>query len=132
MKVFDALKGWLLVFGKQIFFVLLFAMVIVFLMDFNVRLTKLSRKSEQRDEILKDVYQLELTAQTLRTQIAYATSEVAVEEWAREQGHMLHPGDIPVVPLPDNQLEVTPTPLQAPTQVEASNWEVWQMLLLGD
>ena len=132
MKVFDALKGWLLVFGKQILFVLLFAMVIVFLMDFNVRLTKLSRKSEQRDEILKDVYQLELTAQTLRTQIAYATSEVAVEEWAREQGHMLHPGDIPVVPLPDNQLEVTPTPLQAPTQVEASNWEVWQMLLLGD
>ncbi len=132
MNVFDAVKGWLLVFGKQILFVLLFAIVIVFLMDFNARLMNLSRKSEQRDEILKEVYQLELTAQALRTQIAYATSEVAVEEWAREQGHMLHPGDIPIVPLPASPLDVTPTPLQAPTQVEVSNWEVWQMLLLGD
>ena len=132
MKVFDAIKGWLLVFGKQFLFVLLFALVIVFLMDFNARLTKLSYKSEQRDEILKENYQLELTAQTLRTQIAYATSEVAVEEWAREQGHLLRPGDFPIVPMPASQLDMTPTPLQAPTVVQVSNWEVWQMLLLGD
>ena len=132
MKVFDSLKDWLMVFGKQFFFVLLFAVVIVFLMDFNVRLMELSRKTEQRDEILKDVYQLELTAQTLRTQIAYATSEVAVEEWAREQGHMVHPGDIPIVPLPADQLDMTPTPLATPTNVQVSNWEVWQLLLLGD
>ena len=132
MKVFDALKDWLAVFGKQMLFVLLFALVIVFLMDFNVRLMELSRKTEQRDEILKEVYQLELTAQTLRTQIAYATSEVAVEKWAREQGHMQHPGDIPIVPLPASQLDVTPTPLVAPTNVPVSNWEVWQLLLLGE
>lgn len=132
MKVFDAVKAWLVIFGKRILFVLLFAMVIVFLMDFNVRLMEMSRKGEQRDEILKDVYQLELTAQTLRTQIAYATSEVAVEEWAREHGHMQFEEDIPVVPLPDNQLDVTPTPLPTPTAVPVTNWEIWQLLLLGD
>ncbi len=109
----------------------LLVLFVFMMMDLNSRLSELSRLTAQRNVIRTEVYQLTQTEMGLQKQIAFATSEVAVEEWAREQGHMALPGDQVVVPLPPG--EVTPVPI-VPTVVmptPAENWEIWRVLFFG-
>ena len=49
----------------------------------------------------------------LQTQIARATSEAAVIEWAYQEGNMVRPGDNPVVPVPPEGSTPVPTPTPA-------------------
>ena len=102
------------------------------MMDLNTRLSELFRLSAERDKIQTQVVELKHTRQVLITQVAYATSDVAVEEWARVEGHMSLPGDNVIIPLPPG--DVTPLPVQmpTPTMVSLENWEVWQILFFGD
>ena len=104
-------------------------LVVLFLaymvMDFNSRMANLRNLSMQRDRIATQVSELEQKKSRLETQIAYATSDAAVVDWAYEDGRMIRPGDNPIIPLPP--AESTPIPLVAPvvTQPVVSNWQVW-------
>jgi cell division protein FtsB len=100
---------------------LLFLMV----MDFNNRMADLTRLRAQRDLEQGQLDRLLGTQSVLQTAIAYATSEPAVEEWAREQGHYVRPGDFPIVPLPGGGPTPEPDSLTAPSQPPATNWEAW-------
>jgi hypothetical protein len=68
----------------------------------------------------------------MQTAVAYATSDKAVEDWARSEGHYQKPGDQPVVPLaqPGSEpvISTTPTPIPTPKP----NWLVWQELFFGE
>ena len=68
----------------------------------------------------------------LQTQVAYAGSTNAVEEWARIDGHYIQDGDLPVVPLgqPGAPPVEAATPTPVPTQMP--NWEVWWNLFFGE
>jgi cell division protein FtsB len=128
----DRLKQLITPLARRIILAIVLVIAIILFMDFNARISELFRKNIIRNEVHQEVYQLELTKQALVTQIAYATSDVAVEEWAREQGHLVRPGDIPIVPLMEPDL--TPTPPINPTPIRPSiaNWEVWQALFFGE
>ncbi len=98
-------------------------------MDFNSRRSNLFRISSEKERIESEVLVLWITEQSLKTQIAYATSEVAVEEWAREDEHLVKPGDIRVIPIASEKATPTPTPFTIPTQQPVENWAVWYALL---
>ena len=117
---------------RQILILSLVVIVVFLMMDLNSRLSELFRLSSERDKIQTQVVELKQTRQVLITQVAYATSEVAVEEWARVEGHMSFPGDDVIIPLPPG--DVTPIPVQmpTPTMVPMENWEIWQILFFGD
>ena len=68
----------------------------------------------------------------LRTQIAFATSDYAVEAWARNEGHLALPGDYVIVPMP--QEVKTPQYLFIPTPnySQMEKWQVWWELFFGD
>jgi hypothetical protein len=68
----------------------------------------------------------------LQTQVAYAGSDAAVEEWARREGHYVLEGDQPVVPLgqPGSEPVVVPTPTVLPTPMP--NWQVWWNLFFDN
>lgn len=117
---------------KRVFLVLVIIVILILFMDFNSRISELFHMNVLRNEVHKEVYQLELTKQALTTQIAYATSEIAVEEWAREQGHMAQPGDIPIIPLQEPNTTPTLTFILTPTPPKVSNWQVWQALFFGE
>jgi len=112
---------------------LVFVAIILFLlvMDLNSRLTELSRMTSQRDQAATVVAQLEGTLGVLKTQVEFARSEGAVEEWAYSEGKMVRPGENLIIPL--SPPGTTPQPVLLPTQIVETiqNWEIWMALILG-
>lgn len=113
--------------------VLIGILALVFIvLEFNRRLEELSMLNRQNHLIQTQATQAIQTQSALRTQVAYARSDAAVEEWARMDGHYVQDGDLPVVPVGEAgaaPIEVaTPTPV--PTQL--ANWEVWWNLFFDD
>jgi hypothetical protein len=108
------------------------AVILFFLvMDLNNRLNELSRLTEQENKAATVVSQLQSTLDVLKTQLAYASSEGAVEQWAYNEGHMARPGEKLIVPLspagttPQSLIEETPAPTAVP------NWRIWLALISG-
>ena len=107
--------------------------VLVFLMlDFNNRMSELQRLSSDRDQLTTHVVQLTQTIEVLNTKIAYATSDLAVEQWAREEGKMVKKGDVPIVPVSPYQATPQPTPVPVATKQPVNNWDIWYALFLGN
>ena len=106
--------------------------LILVVIEFNTRLEELNRLNEQRDEVRSAATQAIQTQMSLQTQVAYAESTAAVEEWARTEGHYVLEGDQPVVPLvqPGSQPVIAPTVQPTPTPMQ--NWEVWWGLFFDE
>jgi cell division protein FtsB len=117
---------------RQILVVAVMAVLVLTMMNLNTRLTDYYRLTSERDTIAQQVDQLKTTRQILETQMAYAQSNQAVEEFARDS-HMIREGEKLVVVLTpqDNNLVSTPeSPIPTPKPVE--NWEVWWALFFGN
>jgi len=101
-------------------------------MDFNTRLENLNRLNDQREVVREQATQAMQTELAMRTAVAYATSDQAVEDWARSDGHYQKPGDQPVVPIgqPGSEPVISSTPTPVPTP--KPNWLVWQELFFGE
>ncbi|MGB8252136.1 MAG: hypothetical protein WCF08_02890 [Anaerolineaceae bacterium] len=107
-------------------------LLVVLMMDFNNRLSELLHLNHQKDKVIVRVTALAVTAQALDTQIAYATSEASVGEWARQEGHMAKPGDIPIIPLAPAGFTPQPTPTQQTIATKVSKWQVWWAVIMGE
>lgn len=107
-------------------------LLVLLMMNLNSRLTEYFHLSSERDKLGTQVAYYRATKVALDTQAAYATSDQAVEDWARNEARMARPGDKVIVPVtPANEtsepvIQVTPTP----TTIE--NWEVWWALFFGE
>lgn len=108
-----------------LFFLLLF-------LDLNNRIGELYTLTRQRNQMRTQVGILQSTEKALRKEIAYATSEAAVEEWARQDNNLSQGGDRIVIPLPQPGYTLVPTVQPTPTMVVLENWQVWSLLFLGD
>jgi hypothetical protein len=99
--------------------------LILLVIEFNSRLEELNRLNEQRDEVRVIATQSMQTQMAQQTQVAYAASTAAVEEWARTEGHYVKEGDQAVIPVgqPGSEAVIVSTPVPAPTPMQ--NWEVW-------
>jgi cell division protein FtsB len=100
----------------------------ILVIGFNSRMAELRRLSAQAEQVSVQVEVLKQTQMVLEAQIAYATSDIAVEEWAYEDAHMIREGDYPIVLIPS--VESTPeASLEIEsTQSEVRNWQVWLAL----
>jgi hypothetical protein len=109
----------------------IFILVLV-LIELNSRLEELNRLSDQRDEVRTAATQVMQTQLALQTQVAYAGSTAAVEEWARTEGHYVQEGDQPVVPVgqPGSEPVIVSTPTPMPTPLP--NWQVWWELFFSE
>jgi hypothetical protein len=116
---------------KKIGFAVAAVILFFLVMDLNNRLNELSRLSAQRDEAQQVVDDLQTTLSVLNTQIAYATSEGSVEQWAYEEGHMVRPGENLIIPLQAAGATQSPLLVVTPTPQLVSNWDIWKALFLG-
>jgi cell division protein FtsB len=117
---------------KRIFVVAGLVLLFFLMMDLNTRLNDLYRLTHERDSMRTEIANLTSTAVGLQTQIAYATSDLAVEEWAREEGKMVQPGDQLIVPISPSDATPMPVISVQATQDDLKNWQVWWALFFGE
>lgn len=117
---------------KKIIGVVALVLLMLLMMNLNSRLSEYFRLSNTRDKLGVEVDSLGATKLALDTQVAYATSDRAVEEWARSEAHLARPGDKVIIPV--TPVGQTPVPqVQAtPTVQTADNWQVWWALFFGN
>jgi cell division protein FtsB len=101
-------------------------------MDFNNRMANLRSLNAQKEQVAAQVTSLEIEKSQLETQIAVATSDAAVAQWAYEDGRMVRPGDNPIIPLPPAESTPVPTPQPVVTRLPVENWQVWLWLFVDD
>jgi cell division protein FtsB len=118
--------------SKKIFAAAGLVFLAFLILDFNSRVEDYFMLSAERDVKATEVAELRITEQALKTQIAYANSDAAVEKWAREEAFLARPGDEPIIMLPDPNFTPQPTPIPEVTPIVVSNWEVWGLLFFGD
>jgi hypothetical protein len=109
------------------------AMVVLVLMvsEFYQRMTDLRRLGNEKEQASLRLANQKATEIAVTAAIVYATSDRAVEEWARKYGKMKKPGDNPVGILSSSM--TTPTPTLQPTRKveEKSNLQKWIDLIFG-
>jgi len=104
-------------------------LVIAYLMmNFNSRIGEMRRLTVQRESVAERLAGLEETRTALTTQIAEATAEGAVIEWAYQEGSMVRPGDNPVVPLAPEGSTPVPTPAPVVQRPLVKTWQMWLWL----
>ncbi len=106
--------------------------LVFIVLEFNRRLEELKLLDKQYELVQAQATQAVQTQMALKTQVAYAGSDSAVEEWARTDGHYIQEGDLPVVPL--GQPGVAPVQLSTPvpTATPMTNMQIWWDLFFGE
>ena len=117
--------GW-----KYALIVIGLVVLTMLVMDFNNRMAEQQRLSDKREDVAVEATDLMYTQVYLETQIAYATSEAAVQDWAYEEGHMVREGENLVIPLeyPGFTPQVTVVPTTTPEP--ETNLQIWLSLFL--
>ena len=107
--------------------------VLVFVvLEFNRRLEELTLLNKQNELVQAQATQSIQTQAALQTQVAYAASTNAVEEWARTDGHNIQDGDLPVVPIGQPGTAPIEMSAPAPAPTPLANWQVWWDLFFGE
>jgi cell division protein FtsB len=118
--------------GKRWIFIILIAILFFMVLGLNSRIAEYFRLTNQRDEMQLRIQNLESTRIALETEIAYANSDKAVEEWARTFERMVQPGDQVIIPLPPENFTPETNYLATPTPKTSENWQIWWELLFGE
>jgi cell division protein FtsB len=107
-------------------------MLVFIVLEFNRRLEELTLLNKQNEFVQAQATQSMQTQTALQTQVAYAGSTNAVEEWARTDGHYIQDGDLPVVPIGQPGSAPIEMSAPAPTPTPMQNWQVWWDLFFGE
>ena len=106
--------------------------LVLMVVDFNARLEELNLLRKHAQTLGAQATQAMQTQAALQTQVAYAASDQAVEDWARTEGHMIQPDDQPVVPLAQPGTAPIQQPSPTPVPTPMTNWQVWWNLFFAE
>jgi hypothetical protein len=120
----------MLVKWRNILIIIGLLLAVVLLVDFNRRMEELDRLTARLNAVRAEATAVIQTQTALAGQVAYATSDVAVEEWAYEN-KMVREGEHPVGVVPGANVTPTPEPTLVPQLVEQPNWRIWWELFFG-
>ncbi len=107
-------------------------MLILLIIRFNSRITEMRQLDLEAEKVKVEVTMLRQTQMVLQTQIAYATSDAAVEAWAYEEAKMKREGDQLVVPLSPEKSTPLPSKVEIAIVEPVENWQVWQALFFEE
>ena len=106
--------------------------LVLIVMDFNARLEELNLLKTQAGIVRTQATQAMQTQVVLQTQVAFASSEQIVDEWARSEAHYAQQGDQSVVPV--GVSGVTPQVLESSSlqPTPKPNWQIWWELFFSN
>jgi len=117
---------------RQIILAGVIIVFIVLIADLNSRLMELDRLKAERNRVATQYFWVTSTEAVLKTQIAYASSDAAVEQWAREEGHMAKEGDVVIVPMVEKGATQQPEILPTATPRVVEEIDAWRAIFFGD
>lgn len=117
---------------RRVLLVIGVVVLVFMMMDFNNRMVRSLKLEKQERQLQTRVAALIQTKQRLEADIAYANSDRAVEEWAREEAKLIKEGDVPIIIRPQSNATPVPTPTPLPETKELSRLEIWKQLFWGE
>jgi hypothetical protein len=115
---------------RNLFIVVGLIVAVVLLIDFNRRMEELNRLSANLKAVQAQGTEIMQTQIALVTQVGYATSDAAVEQWAYEN-KWVRVGEHPVDVVPSGNITPTPVPTVATQTVSPPTWRIWWELFFG-
>ncbi len=116
---------------RNILIVIGLIVAVVLLVDFNHRMEELDRLSTQLNSVRAEATAIIATQNALAGQVAFATSDGAVDQWAYDN-KMVRPGEHPVSVVPGAETTATPGPASTPPGGEVPIWRIWWELFFGN
>lgn len=119
--------------GLQIMFAAILAIGLILGLNFTSLVSAGRPLQQLYDQVTDEITRLEAEQTQLLQERDYARGDAYVEDWARDEGKMIKPGEVLVVPVPSGStVETTPEP--APSIAletkppEPENWQLWWAL----
>jgi cell division protein FtsB len=125
-----------LISGTQFVAIVVLTIAIFLIVDFGRRTTA-GYYVSQAEQRLVDQIQAELERrQKLMERRDYVASDAYVEEWAREQAHMIRSGDQPFILVtpasPQSRVDLLQSVEPPPSAEPYPNWYCWWLLFFGE
>jgi len=117
---------------RQIFIILAVALAFYIVFDLSGRISSAHQLDAEKDLMGTRVAGLQQTEIYLQTQIAYATQSAFIEDYIRPEGKLIQPGDIPIIPIPGDEIQPTQSATLPTPKPTYANWEIWWALFFGD
>ena len=117
----------------QIMFAAILAIALILAINFSSRIAATQPLQQTYDEVSAEIERLRVEQGNLISERDYVRSDAYVEAWARDEGKLVRPGEVLVIPVP-SAVDVDTTPADAPLiEVETSPpqsepWVVWWAL----
>ncbi len=122
--------------GRFVIILVVLVVLVLLVMGFNNRVMEMRQLSGEAQRVEERVLALKHTKAYLETQVAYATSQPPVEQYALEDARMVrgNEGDNLIVPLVDPNATPSPPHSEEPAEElqRIENWQVWVALFFGD
>jgi hypothetical protein len=115
---------------RNVLIVLGLVLAVVLLIDFNRRMEELDSLTAKLDSVQAEGTSVMQTQIALVTQVAFATSDQAVEQWAY-QNKMVRNGEHAIQLEPSGTITATPVPELAPQAQALPTWRIWWELFFG-
>lgn len=118
-------------------FAMILGLGLLLAINFSTRITDSQPLQDEYDQIQAEIDALEREQEDLIELRDFVRSDQYVEAWARDQGKMVRPNEVLVIPVPSGQvIQATATPAfsadiqTAPPTPES--WELWWALFFDD
>ena len=120
--------------GVQVSLSVIVAFGLILAINFNSRISAGIPLIERYEAVSTEVQELRQEQATLVALRDYSQSDAFVEYWAHSEGKMVRDGEILVIPIPEQNSLILPTPIPqfvvpietAPQQ--PSEWQLWWAL----
>jgi hypothetical protein len=105
-------------------------LAVFLLVDFNRRMEELNRLNSKLSAVRAEGTAVMQTQVALVTQVAFATSDAAVEQWAYDN-KWVRVGEHPVELIPAGNATATPVPPAVTETQSQPTWRIWWELFFG-
>ena len=116
---------------RRLITVVVIVILVVLMMDFNNRMSSMIQLNQMENILETKLAGLEATRLVVVDDIAYATSDRALEEWAREKDRLIAEGDHPIIIMPPSDYTPVPSATPKPDTAILTRLEIWKELLFG-
>ena len=116
---------------RRLVTVVVIVILVVLMMDFNNRMSNMIQLNQMETILETKLAGLEATRLVVEDDIAYATSDRALEEWAREKDRLIAEGDHPIIIMPPGDFTPAPTATPKPETIILTRLEIWKELIFG-